>query len=131
MPSIIELQLAKEAELREIEDAAILEIEESASRIAQLKISNRSEHQREMRKQQKRRARARKKLFLLQHNKFLKTQEYKPEREYKSVLIMKPIEIVEKHKRILSACETEILEKLEALDKQESVWRKTMYPNMD
>ena len=131
MASIIELQLAKEAELREIEDAAILEIEESASRIAQLKTSNRSEHQREMRKQQKRRARARKKLFLLQHNKFLKTQEYKPEREYKSVLIMKPIEVVEKHKRILSACETEILEKLEALDKKESVWRKTMYPNMD
>jgi len=103
MLSIVEQQLAKEAELKTMEDEAIRVIEETLVETAKLKASkpsNRTEYQLEKRRLQAKRARARKKLFILQYNQFIKTQEHKPERNYKSVIIKKPIEAIDRFKRI-------------------------------
>lgn len=107
MSSIIELQLAKEAALKEIEDAAIRAIEEKQASGkgkgkggSNLITTNRTEYQLEKRRLQAKRARAKKKEIAFLTGQFIEVK-HKPEREYKSVLIKKPIEAVDRFKRIL------------------------------
>ena len=100
--SILEQQLAKEAALKEIEDAAILAIEAEIEFKAQKKVSNRSQHRKEMRRQQAKRAYARKKATVEKFNRdnnIPKETKYRAARS--SVLIKKPIEAVDRFKRIV------------------------------
>lgn len=98
MPNIEEI-LAKQAALDAEEEEVRLIEEVKAIRKADLKTTNRTEYQLEKRRQQKKRARAKKKEIAFLTNQFVEVK-HKPEREYKSVLIKKPIEAIDRFKRI-------------------------------
>ena len=101
MLSNIEEQLAKLAELEALEAETIQRIEAEIEFKAQKKSSNRSQHRKAMRVAQVQRARARKKelqLLLAKDYGIVESKKYRAARS--SVIIKKPIEAVDRFKRI-------------------------------
>ena len=104
MLSNIEDQLAKLAELEALEAETIQRIEAEIEAKAQKKVSNRSAHRKAMRVVQVQRARARNKEAQKVINKVSKSLGIVKERFYRtprsSVIIKKPIEVIDRFKRI-------------------------------